>query len=84
MRNSPYPADLLIGQCRLIAVDTDRRPHMVNLTSRYCPGAGGGERTSVRVTHWRRLVCDYEQRLDVSEAMMHRAMASDLSRRLTT
>jgi hypothetical protein len=77
-----YGATWKIVAARLIAVDTDRRLHMVNLTSRYCPGAGG--RTSVRVTHWRRLLRDYELRLDVSEAMMHRAMASDLSRRLTT
>ncbi len=35
------------------------------------------------MTRCRRLVRDYEKRLDVSEAMIHRAMGSNLLRRLT-
>lgn len=35
------------------------------------------------IRRWRRLVRDYEKRLDVSEAMIHLAMASNLLRRLT-
>ena len=34
------------------------------------------------MTRWRRLVRDYEQRLDVSEAMIHVAMGSLLLRRI--
>jgi len=34
------------------------------------------------MTHWRRLVRDYENRLDVSEAMIHVAMGSLLLRRI--
>jgi len=41
------------------------------------------ERTFGWMTRWRRLVRDYEKRLDVSEAMIHLAMASNLLRRLT-
>lgn len=40
------------------------------------------ERTFGWMTRWRRLVRDYEQRLDVSEAMIHLAMGSLLLRRL--
>src|SRR5690606_34659355 len=38
------------------------------------------ERTFGWMTRWRRLVRDYEQRLDVSEAMIHLARASLLTR----
>src|ERR1700687_286391 len=38
------------------------------------------ERTFAWFTRWRRLVRDYEQRLDVSEAMIHVAMGSLLLR----
>ena len=41
------------------------------------------ERTFGWMTRWRRLVRDYEQRLDVSEAMIHVAMGSLLLRRIT-
>ncbi len=41
------------------------------------------ERTFGWMTRWRRLVCDYEQRIDVSEAMIHIAMASNMLRRIT-
>lgn len=41
------------------------------------------ERTFGWMTRWRRLVRDYEKRFDVSEAMIHLAMASNLLRRLT-
>lgn len=40
------------------------------------------ERTFGRLVRWRRLVRDYEQRLDVSEAFIHVAMGSLLLRRL--
>ena len=41
------------------------------------------ERTFGWLTRWRRLVRDYEQRVDVSEAMIHVAMGSLLLRRIT-
>jgi len=40
------------------------------------------ERTFGWMTRWRRLVRDYEERLDVSEAMIHVAMGSLLLRRI--
>lgn len=40
------------------------------------------EQTFGWLTRWRRLVRDYEQRLDVSEAMIHVAMGSLLLRRI--
>jgi putative transposase len=40
------------------------------------------ERTFGWMTRWRRLVRDYETRLDVSEAMIHVAMGSLLLRRI--
>lgn len=40
------------------------------------------ERTFGWLTRWRRLVRDYEQRIDVSEAMIHVAMGSLLLRRI--
>ena len=40
------------------------------------------ERTFCWMTCWRRLVRDYETRLDVSEAMIHVAMGSLLLRRV--
>jgi transposase len=39
------------------------------------------ERTFGWMTRWRRLVCDYEQRIDVSHAMMLVAMGGNLLRR---
>ena len=41
------------------------------------------ERTFGWIVRWRRLVRDYEQRLDVSEAMIHVAMGSLLLRRIS-
>lgn len=41
------------------------------------------ERTFAWMTRWRRLVRDYEARIDVSEAMAHVAMASLLIRRIS-
>ncbi len=41
------------------------------------------ERTFAWMTRWRRLVRDYEARIDVSEAMNHIAMGSLLLRRIT-
>ena len=40
------------------------------------------ERTFGWMIRWRRLVRDYERRLDVSEAMIHVAMGSLLLRRI--
>lgn len=41
------------------------------------------ERTFGWMVRWRRLVCDYEQRLDVSEAMIHVALGSLLLRKIS-
>ena len=41
------------------------------------------ERNFAWMTRWRRLVRDYEQRIDVSEAMIHVAMGSLLLRRIS-
>jgi putative transposase len=41
------------------------------------------ERTFAWMMRWRRLVRDYEQRIDVSEAMIHVAMGSILLRRIS-
>ena len=51
--------------------------------SRCLPRRWVVERTFGWMTRWRRLVRDYEQRLDVSEAMIHVAMGSLLVRRIT-
>ena len=40
------------------------------------------ERTFGWMTRWRRLVRDYEERIDVSEAMIHIALGSLLLRRI--
>ena len=40
------------------------------------------ERTFGWMTRWRRLVRDYEQRIDVSQAMIHIALGSLLIRRI--
>ena len=40
------------------------------------------ERTFAWMTRWRRLVRDYEQRIDVSKAIIHVAMGSLLLRRI--
>ncbi|WP_298421300.1 transposase, partial [Rhodoblastus sp.] len=40
------------------------------------------ERTFGWMTRWRRLVRDYEQRIDVSKAMIHVALGSLLLRRI--
>ncbi|WP_019173794.1 transposase, partial [Pseudaminobacter salicylatoxidans] len=40
------------------------------------------ERTFGWMMHWRRLVRDYEQRVDVSEAMIHIALGSLLVKRI--
>jgi len=41
------------------------------------------ERTFGWLTRWSRLVRDYEQRIDVSEAMIHVALGSLLLRRIS-
>jgi transposase len=41
------------------------------------------ERTFGWMTRWRRLVRDYEARIDVSEAMIHIALGSLLLRRIS-
>ena len=40
------------------------------------------ERTFAWMTRWRRLVRDYEERIDCSEAMIHVALGSVLLRRI--
>ena len=47
------------------------------------PRRGVVERTFGWTTRWRRLVRDYEERIDRSEAMIHVALASLLLRRIT-
>ena len=42
----------------------------------------GVERTFAWMTRWRRLVRDYEERIDCSEAMIHVALGSVLLRRI--
>jgi putative transposase len=55
----------------------DREPGFKEL-----PRRGVVERTFGWLVHWRRLVRDFEQRLDVSEAMIHVAMGSLLLRHI--
>jgi putative transposase len=56
---------------------TDKQPGFKVLPRRWVV-----ERTFGWMTRWRRLVRDYEQRLDVSEAMIHVALGSLLLRRI--
>jgi transposase len=56
----------------------DREPGFTVLPRRWVV-----ERTFGWLVRWRRLVRDYEQRLDVSEAMIHVAMGSLLLRRIS-
>ena len=42
------------------------------------------ERTFAWMTRWRRLVRDYEERIDCSEAMIHVALGSVLLRRISS
>ena len=58
---------------------TDKEPGFKVLPRRWVV-----ERTVGWMTRWRRLVRDYETRLDVSEAMIHVAMGSLLLRRIAT
>ncbi len=53
-------------------------------TSAHLPRRSVVERSFRWMTHWRRLVRDYEKRLDVSTAVIHIAMGSSLLRRLPT
>ncbi len=53
-----------------------------SLASRFCHAAWVVERTFGWMTRWKRLVRDYEQRLDVSEAMIHVALGSLMLRRI--
>lgn len=66
--------------------ETDlRRDRAQNRCRTRLQGAAGtlGRRTHLRLDdRWRRLVRDYEQRLDLSEAMIHVAMGSLLLRRI--
>jgi putative transposase len=106
----------IVGRKRHIAVDTDGRLLMVNLTTADISDSAGAqvmskvafldfvieiirridgeprfkvlprrwvvERTFGWLMRWRRLVRDYEQRLDVSKAMIHVARGSLLLRRI--
>ena len=56
---------------------SDREPGFKVLPRRWVV-----ERTFGWMTRWRRLVRDYEARLDVSKAMIHVAMGSLLPRRI--
>lgn len=115
----------IVGRKRHIAVDTDGRLLMVNLTTADIADSAGAqmilhairkrwpwikhlfadgaydrtklmdkaelenfvieivECTFAWMTRWRRLVRDYEQRIDVSKAMTHVAMGSLLLRRIS-
>lgn len=42
----------------------------------------GPRRIFVWMARWKRLVCDYEQRIDVSDAMIHVALGSLMLRRI--
>src|SRR5271166_2430305 len=110
----------IVGRKRHIAVDTDGRLLMVNLTPADVSDSDGAydrtqlmdkaafrdftiqvvkrsdaavgfeviprrwvvERTFAWMTRWRRLVRDYEERIDCSEAMIHVALGSLLLRRI--
>lgn len=56
---------------------TDKEPGFKVLPRRWVV-----ERTFGWKTRWKRLVRDYEQRLDVSEAMIHAALGSLMLRRI--
>ncbi|SUW15679.1 Transposase DDE domain [Brevundimonas diminuta] len=56
---------------------TDKEPRFKVLPRRWVV-----ERTFGWMTRWKRLVRDYEQRLDVSEAMIHIALGSLMLRRI--
>ncbi|MGX5829257.1 transposase [Mesorhizobium sp. 43Arga] len=71
-RPAPY-LDFIIEIVRR----TDKEPGFKVLPRRWVV-----ERTFGWMTRWRRLVRDYETRLDVSEAMIHVAMGSLLLRRI--
>ena len=67
---------------RDFAVEIIRRPDDVP-GFKVLPRRWMVERIFGWMTGWRRPVRDYEKRLDVSEMMIHLAMASNLLRRLT-
>jgi hypothetical protein len=84
----------VLGRKRHIAVDTDGRLLMANLRQRrhlgQCWGSDEPGRhpqalamAETSVCRWRRLVCAYEARLDMSEAFIHVAMGSLLLRRIS-
>jgi hypothetical protein len=56
---------------------TDKEPGFKVLPRRWVV-----ERTFGWMTRWKRLVRDYEQRIDVSEAMIHVALGSLMLRRI--
>ena len=63
-------------------IEIVRRMRWRTGTQGTAPAMGGGAHLGWLV-RWRRLVRDYEQRLDVSEAMIHVAMGSLLLRRIS-
>src|SRR6266571_3480090 len=98
----------ILGRKRHVAVDSDGRLLMVNLTTADISDSAGAqmileavrrltdppgftvlprrwvvERTLGWMIRWRRLVRDYEQRIDVSEAMIHVALGGLLLRRVS-
>jgi hypothetical protein len=56
---------------------TDKEPGFKVLPRRWVV-----ERTFGWMTRWKRLIRDYEQRIDVSEAMIHVALGSPMLRRI--
>ncbi|MDE1146448.1 MAG: transposase [Azospirillaceae bacterium] len=77
------------GRKRHIAVDTEGRLLMVNLTPADISDSVGAQQILdglrkrwLWMTRWRRLVRDYESRIDVSKSMIQFAVASLLLRRV--
>ena len=65
-----------------LEVGASDKPWSVQVGFEVIPRRWVVERTFGWMIRWRRLVRDYEKRLDVSEAMVHVAMVSLLLRRI--
>lgn len=70
----------VVGRKRHIAVDTDGRLLLVSLTPADISDSAGAQMI-LEATRWRRLVRDYERRIDVSKAMIFVAMSGNQLRR---
>jgi hypothetical protein len=77
-----FDAQNRVGRKRRIAVDTDGRLLMVNLTTADIADSAGAQLIGW-MTRWRRLGRDYEQHIDVSKAMVYVAMGNLLLRRIS-